>query len=65
MAGLGAADIERLHAAARAIRDRQPALADRLLGEVLAAHPAHAILSLSYLRGSCSGQPACHDENKS
>ena len=42
MAGLGAADIERLHAAARAIRDRQPALADRLLGEVLAAHPAHA-----------------------
>jgi tetratricopeptide (TPR) repeat protein len=42
MAGLAAADIERLHAAARAIRDRQPGLAERLLGEVLTAHPAHA-----------------------
>lgn len=42
MAGLATADIERLHAAARAIRDRQPGLAERLIGEVLAHHPAHA-----------------------
>ena len=42
MSGLPAGDVERLHAAARAIRDRTPAQAERLLGEVLARHPAHA-----------------------
>jgi tetratricopeptide (TPR) repeat protein len=40
MAGLDAADAARLHAAARAIRDRAPAQAERLLDEVLARHPA-------------------------
>lgn len=42
MAGLATADVERLHAAARAIRDRMPAQAQRLLEEVLARHPQHA-----------------------
>lgn len=42
MAGLGPEDVEVLHAAARAIRDRAPAQAERLLGDVLARHPTHA-----------------------
>lgn len=42
MAGLAPDDIERLHAAARAIRDRAPAQAERLLADVLARHPRHA-----------------------
>ena len=41
MAGLGPDDIERLHAAARAIRDRNPAQAERLIYQVLARHPGH------------------------
>ncbi|RZA19923.1 MAG: sulfotransferase family protein [Lysobacteraceae bacterium] len=42
MAGLAAGQVESLHAAARAIRDRSPAQAERLLGAVLARHPHHA-----------------------
>lgn len=42
MAGLGPEDIEVLHGAARAIRDRAPEQAERLLGNVLSRHPAHA-----------------------
>lgn len=42
MAGLAPGEIERLHAAARAIRDRAPAQAERLLGEVLSRHPRQA-----------------------
>ena len=42
MADLPAEYIERLHAAARAIRDRSPVHAERLIGEVLARHPQHA-----------------------
>jgi len=42
MAGLAADDIERLHAAARAIRDRNPAQAERLIDAVLSRHPRHA-----------------------
>jgi len=42
MAGLAPADVDRLHAAARAIRDRTPAQAERLLDEVLAGLPQHA-----------------------
>ncbi|HWS77075.1 MAG TPA: sulfotransferase [Thermomonas sp.] len=42
MAGLAPDAIERLHGAARAIRDRAPMQAERLLAEVLATHPGHA-----------------------
>ena len=42
MAGLAPDDVERLHAAARAIRDRAPAQAQGLLDGVLARHPGHA-----------------------
>ncbi|QIL21796.1 tetratricopeptide repeat protein [Thermomonas sp. HDW16] len=42
MTGLAPDDIERLHAAARAIRDRAPAQAERLIGEVLGRHAQHA-----------------------
>lgn len=42
MAGLAPDEIERLHAAARAIRDRMPAQAERLIHGVLAKHPGHA-----------------------
>ncbi len=42
MAGLGPEDIEVLHAAARAIRDRAPAQAEHLLGKLLARYPTHA-----------------------
>ena len=42
MAGLGPEEVEGLHAAARAIRDRAPAHAERLLARVLDRHPTHA-----------------------
>ena len=42
MAGLAPDEIERLHAAARAIRDRDPAQAERLIDAVLSRHPLHA-----------------------
>lgn len=42
MAGLQPVDVDRLQAAARAIRDRVPLQAERLLGEVLARQPTHA-----------------------
>ena len=42
MAGLAPDEVGSLHAAARAIRDRVPARAEQLLGEVLARHPRHA-----------------------
>ncbi len=42
MAGLTPDEVERLHAAARAIRDRLPARAEQLIGDVLAHHPRHA-----------------------
>lgn len=42
MAGLAADEIERLHAAARAIRDRAPAQAERLIYDVLSRHRGHA-----------------------
>ncbi len=42
MAGLAQADIECLHAAARAIRDRNPMQAERLIDDVLVRHPQHA-----------------------
>lgn len=42
MAGLAPAEVETLHAAARAIRDRAPGQAEHLLDNVLARHPAHA-----------------------
>ena len=42
MAGLAPDEIECLHAAARAIRDRVPAQAERLIAQVLATHPRHA-----------------------
>jgi len=41
MAGLSAPVVQRLHAAARAIRDGDAAIAERLLKEALAAAPAH------------------------
>lgn len=41
MAGLATDDVERLHAGARAIRDRAHAQAERLIGGVLARHPRH------------------------
>ena len=59
MSGLTPDDVERLHAAARAIRDRIPAQAERLIGDVLARHPQHAealrwlaILQLHTRRGA-------------
>ena len=59
MSGLTPDDVERLHAAARAIRDRIPAQAERLIGDVLARHPQHAealrllaILQLHTQRGT-------------
>ena len=42
MSGLAPDDVECLHAAARAIRDRTPARAERLIYAVLARHPGHA-----------------------
>ena len=42
MAGLAPDEVECLHAAARAIRNRTPAQAQGLLDEVLARHPGHA-----------------------
>lgn len=42
MAALAPDEIECLHAAARAIRDRVPAQAERLIAQVLATHPRHA-----------------------
>jgi tetratricopeptide (TPR) repeat protein len=42
MDGLAPDEIECLHAAARAIRDRVPAQAERRIAQVLAAHPRHA-----------------------
>ena len=63
MAGLGPEDVEVLHAAARAIRDRAPAQAEALLGKVLARHPTHpealrllAILQLHTRRGTLAIQ---------
>jgi tetratricopeptide (TPR) repeat protein len=41
MAGLAPAVVQRLHAAARAIRDGQPQPAEKLLKEALAAAPGH------------------------
>src|SRR4249919_1691335 len=41
MAGLPEAVVQRLHAAARAIRDGQAAVAERLLQESLALAPGH------------------------
>jgi len=42
MAGLAPAQVEALHSAARAIRDRAPAQAEHLIADVLARHPRHA-----------------------
>jgi Flp pilus assembly protein TadD len=41
MAGLAADQVDCLHAAARAIRDRLPAQAEQLITQVLASHPRH------------------------
>lgn len=63
MAGLGPEDVEILHAAARAIRDRAPAQAENLIGKVLTRHPTHAealrllaILQLHTRRGALAIQ---------
>jgi tetratricopeptide (TPR) repeat protein len=55
MAGLPAADVARMHAAARAIRDGAVADAGRLLEAVLAAVPEHpeALRLLGLLHGRC------------
>jgi Flp pilus assembly protein TadD len=59
MAGLPDAVVQRLHAAARAIRDGQAALAERALREALALAPAHPeVLRILGIHHTRAGRPA-------